>query len=206
MKFEIKKLQEDCPVMIAKIPDLIMKEIDVWVDESKKIKDHPLAELKAVENAGYVAAAAGIKHNSYQTSVPYNLIQQSFWLPWIIRLANKIFESKNFQLLSSVGHYDFYDLWTNFSYKGDDNPTHIHRGDLSGVIYYKNHDHPTYFDDYDIKYDGYDGTMVLFPSHVRHHVKEQLRDEERITIAFNMIGDFFLKNTKSDNIPNLQYQ
>jgi len=205
MNFQIEKLQENCPVYVIKIPDFIMEEIDVWVDESKKIKDHPLAELKAHENFGYIAGD-GKKHNSYQTSVPYNLIQQSFWLPWIIRLTNKIFESKNFQLLSNVGHYDFYDLWTNFSYKGDDNPSHCHRGDLSGVIYYKNHDHPTYFDEFDTNYSGTDGTMVLFPSHVRHHVKEQLRDEERITIAFNMIGDFFLKNTKSDNIPNLQYQ
>ena len=49
MNFEMKKLQKNCPVMIAKIPDLIMKEVDIWVEESKKIKDHPLAELKAHE-------------------------------------------------------------------------------------------------------------------------------------------------------------
>ena len=205
----MKKLQENCPVMIAKIPDLIMKEIDIWVEESKKIKDHPLAELKAHENVGYIAGD-GKKHNSFQTSVPYNLIQQSFWLPWVIRLANKIFGNnnslQNFSLLSSVGHFDFYDLWTNFSYKGDDNPSHDHRGNFSGVIYYKNHNHPTYFDDFDTNYSGTDGTMIIFPSDVQHHVKEQLRDEERITIAFNMIGPSFLKDTKSDDYLNLQYQ
>ena len=32
--------------MIVKIPDLIMKEIDIWVDECEKIKEHPYAELK----------------------------------------------------------------------------------------------------------------------------------------------------------------
>ena len=52
---EMKKLQDGCPVMVTCIPKLIMKEIDVWVKESKKFKDSPLAELKAHENVGYLA-------------------------------------------------------------------------------------------------------------------------------------------------------
>ena len=199
----MKKLQENCPIMIAKIPDLIMREIDVWVDECKKIKEHPYAELKAHENAGY-NDKDGKKHNSYQTSVPSTLVEQSFWLAWTIRLAAKNWGDgihREWQLRKTYGHFDGYDLWTNFSYKGDDNPTHGHSGSISGVIYYKNHDHATYFDDYDIKYDGCDGTMVLFPSDVRHHVKEQLLDEERITIAFNLNS----KN-KVENKSILQYQ
>tara|TARA_Y100000401_G_scaffold101477_1_gene91077 strand:- start:448 stop:1023 length:576 start_codon:yes stop_codon:yes gene_type:complete len=190
MNFEMKKLQRDCPVMIAKIPDLIMEEIDTWVEESKKIKDHPLAELKAHENYGYIGGD-GKKHNSYQTSVPSNLVEQSFWLAWTIRLIAENwgdgYHHREYQLSKNQGHFDGYDIWTNFSYKGDDNPTHSHSGSISGVIYYKNHDHATYFDDYNTKYDGYNGTMIMFPSAVRHHVKEQLLDEERITIAFNMI-------------------
>jgi len=204
MNFEMKKLQENCPVMITKIPDLIMKEIDIWVEKSKKIKDHPLAELKAHENIGYIAGD-GKKHNSYQTSVPSNLVEQSFWLAWTIRLIAENWGDRKhhriYRLLENHGHFDGYGVWTNFSYKGDDNPTHWHTGSISGVIYYKNHDHATYFDDYDIKYDGYDGTMVMFPSDVHHHVKEQLLDEERITIAFNVVNRNQLKNKS-----NLQYQ
>ena len=204
MNFEMKKLQENCPVMITKIPDLIMKEIDVWVEESKKIKDHPLAELKGHENYGYIAGD-GKKHNSYQTSVPSNLVEQSFWLAWTIRLIAENWGDsihRGWRLRKNSGHFDGYDLWINFSYKGDDNPSHTHTGSISGVIYYKNHDHATFFNDYDIKYDGYDGTMVLFPSDVRHHVKEQLLDEERITIAFNVING----KERLINKSNLQYQ
>ena len=201
----MKKLQDNCPVMIVKIPDLIMKEIDVWVDECKKIKEHPYAELKAHENVGY-NDKDGKKHNSYQTSVPRNLIEQSFWLAWTIRLITENwgdgYYHREYQLGTNHGHFDGYDIWINFSYKGDDNPTHFHSGSISGVIYYKNHDHATYFDDYDIKYGGYDGTMVLFPSCVRHHVKEQLLDEERITIAFNAIKHKNQVKNKTD----LQYQ
>jgi len=206
MNFEMKKLQKNCPIMIAEIPNLIMKEIDIWVEESKKIKDHPLAELKAHENVGYIAED-GKKHNSFQTSVPVNLVEQSFWLAWTIRLITENwgdgYHHREYLLRKYHGHFDGYDIWTNFSYKGDDNPTHCHAGSISGVIYYKNHNHATYFDDYDIKYDGYDGTMVLFPSDVRHHVKEQLQDEERITIAFNMIVTSFQKDASSSY---LQYQ
>ena len=43
-------------------------------------------------------------------------------------------------------------------------------GDLSAVIYYKNHDHPTFFNDYDVSYKGVNGTMILFPSDTLHHV------------------------------------
>ena len=44
-----------CPVMVSKIPKQIQKELDVWVKESKKFKNSPLAALKAHENVGYLS-------------------------------------------------------------------------------------------------------------------------------------------------------
>ena len=187
---EMKKLQDGCPVMIAKIPKPILKEIDVWVKESKKIKNHPLAELKAHENVGYRYAGIGKKHNSFQCSISPTLIEQSFWFPWVLRLTAKYWGAekihRNFELRRWHGHFDGYDVWTNFAYKGDDNPRHNHKGFLSGVIYYQNHNHPTFFDEYDCAYAGDNGTMVMFPSQVLHHVKEQTSSKERITLAFNI--------------------
>ena len=52
------------PVLIFGIPPQIQKELDVWVKESRKFKDSPLAALKAHENVGYLASD-GKKHNSY---------------------------------------------------------------------------------------------------------------------------------------------
>ena len=42
---EMKKLVPGsaCPVMVIKIPPQIMKELDVWVNESKKFKNRPLS-------------------------------------------------------------------------------------------------------------------------------------------------------------------
>ena len=74
----MKKLKEDCPVMVIKIPPQIRREIDVWVNEGRKFKSSPLAALKAHENVGYMAAD-GKKHNSYQCSISPHLIEQSFW-------------------------------------------------------------------------------------------------------------------------------
>ena len=183
----MKKLRDGCPVMVAKIPPQIMKELDVWVKESRKFKDSPLASLKAHENVGYLAND-GERHNSYQTSISPHLIEKSFWLAWVLRMTVKYwgFEHRQFKLRKWDGHFDGYDIWTNFAYKGDDNPQHNHAGMLSGVIYYKNHKHPTIFDEYGIAYEGLDGTMVMFPSNVFHHVEPQTSSEERITLAFNI--------------------
>ena len=189
---EMKKLHpgSTCPVMVTKIPPQILKEIDVWVNESKKFKNSPLAQLKAHENVGYLSMD-GKAHNSYQCSISPHLIEQSFWLAWVLRLTAKYWGmgkgNRHFKIRSWSGHFDGYDIWTNFAYKGDDNPTHNHAGFLSGVIYYKNHDHPTIFDQHNCAYAGEDGTMVMFPSSTLHHVEPQTVNKERITLAFNIL-------------------
>ena len=187
---EVKKLKEGCPIMVAKIPQLIIKELDVWVKESRKSKDHPLAELKAHENIGYLAGD-GKAHNSYQTSIPPRLIEESYWLEWVLRLSAKHYgmgrNHRHFKVRSWSGHFDGYDVWTNFAYKGEDNPLHSHAGFLSGVIYYKNHNHPTVFDAHGCAYEGKDGTMVMFPANTWHHVEPQHQNKERITLAFNIV-------------------
>ena len=187
---ESRRLAEGCPVLIFDIPKQIQKELDVWVNESKKLKNSPLAALKAHENVGYLSAD-GKKHNSYQCSISPNLIEQSFWLAWVLRLTQKYWGMgkvhRAFSIRKWEGHFDGYDIWTNFAYKGDDNPTHNHAGFLSGVIYYKNHGHPTLFDQYGCAYEGKDGTMVMFPAGVYHHVNPQTANKERITLAFNII-------------------
>ena len=85
---ESKRLAEGCPVLLFDIPKQIQKELDVWVNESKKFKNSSLAELKAHENIGYLAGD-GRAHNSYQTSIPPRLIEESYWLAWVLRLSAK---------------------------------------------------------------------------------------------------------------------
>ncbi len=190
---EMQKLipGSSCPVMVTKIPKPIMSEIKQWVDYSNKTKNHPLSALKAHENIGYKFLGSGKAHNSYQCSISPHLIDQSFWLGWVLRLSAKYWGAgkshRLFKLRSWNGHFDGYDIWTNFAYKGDNNPRHDHAGFLSGVMYYKNHKHPTIFDEYNCAYEGLDGTMCMWPSQVVHHVEEQTANKERITLAFNIM-------------------
>ena len=184
------RLVEGCPVLVFNIPKQIQKELDVWVKESRQFKNSPLAALKAHENVGYLSSD-GKKHNSYQCSISPNLVDSSFWLAWVLRLSAKYWgmgkDNRYFKLRKWNGHFDGYDIWTNFAYQGDDNPSHNHAGLLSGVIYYKNHTHPTIFAEYGVAYEGFDGTMVMFPSKVLHHVEPQTVNTERITLAFNIV-------------------
>ena len=55
------------------------------------------------------------------------------------------------------------------------------------MIYYKNHKHPTVFDEYGCAYEGLDGTMVMFPARTLHHVEPHTVNKERINLAFNIV-------------------
>jgi len=198
----MKRLKAGCPVLIFDIPRPIRKEIDEFIRASRKIKNHPLATLKAHENVGYKHPSSdGEVFNTFQCSVPVNLIEQSFWLAWVVRLSGHYWgmdkDHKHYKLRSWKGHFDGYDMWTNFAYKGDSNPTHNHAGFLSGVIYYKNHGHPTHFPEYGVTYEGKDGTMVMFPSKTLHFVEEQTANKERITLAFNIVPFILGDNNRS---------
>ena len=185
-QFEFEPLVEGAPILVCKLPKPIIKELNVWERECRKIKDHPLGYLKGHENAGY---GQETNYNSYQCSIPPRLIEESYWLAYTMRLCNSIFGEthRKFCLRKYDGHFDGYDIWANFAYKGNKNPIHNHFGLVSGVIYQKNHNHPTHFPDYNTKYEGTNGTMIVFPSNTPHYVEPQESRKERITFAFNII-------------------
>jgi len=185
--FDVKQLLQNVPIFGLKIPDEIVLEIDIWVHEAKKIKSHPLYYLKAHENIGY-NPLSNKKHNAYQCSISPSLIENSFWLAYTLRACSHIFggDHRNYKIRKWDGHFDGYDIWANFAYIGNENPTHCHSGNISGVIYYQNHNHPTIFPDYNLQYTGDNKTMLLFPSSTYHRVDPQKKDEERITLAFNI--------------------
>jgi len=164
-----------------KLPSSIIDELDQWKYECDKIKNHPLGYLKSHDNFG-------TKSNSFQVSVPSYLIEKSYWLPFTLRSCAQIFKKnhRNYFLRKWDGHFDGYDIWINYSYKGNYNPSHTHAGVLSGVIYHSSTDNPTFFDNSKIKFKGVKGDMVLFSSNLEHKVLEQKENHERITFAFNL--------------------
>jgi len=168
------------------IPDIIWDELLQLTLEAKKIKSHPLSQLKCHYNAG---------KNSYQISVNQRLFEESFLYPYIIFAGQKYLSmmqgvschslTRKVGIRQYTGHYDGYDFWFNFSEIGDINPPHRHAGSLSAVIYISNtQDLPTIFDG-GFEYNGISKEMLIFPSNLQHQVPENTIGE-RITASFNL--------------------
>ncbi len=176
----MKFIELNKEIFLCQMPEEIVQEIEEWKIACDKIKNHKLSFLKSHENIGTLT-------NAYQCSVPYNIIKNSFWLPYCLRMSSNIFkvEHRELSIREWVGHFDAMDVWINYSYKGNYNPRHTHTGFLSGVIYLQNEDY-THFTNLDFKYKGNKGDMIIFPSSTPHEVKKQEKDYERITFAFNV--------------------
>jgi hypothetical protein len=183
------------PVLVAKMPESILNELIFISEEYRKIKEHKLSFLYEHCNIGL---------NTFQISVSKPDFQKSFTFPYLISLGQfYLFATKNISFTDShrnvlirenLNHYDGYDFWINYTNKGDENPSHIHAGDFSGVIYVKNTETtPTIFDN-EVKFPGKPGEIVIFPSWLEHGVEKKEDDSERITMSFNLYLELYFKN------------
>ena len=193
---KLERVNERSPIMKASMPKEILTEVRDWIKECRKIKDHPLSELKAHRNVGYMYEGVGPKHNTFQCSIPFRLVEESFWLMWILKLVAKHYgqgkDYRSFRIRnpSGVSYDDEYGIWANFSYKGDDNPVHSHKtsdGFLSGVMYVYNDGQPTLFPQSSTSVDAKEGNLYLWPCEYPHYVEKKNTRKERVSIAFNIV-------------------
>ena len=176
-------------IIKVKMPDPIFDEVKGWIEPCRSVKDNEYAELLNHHNVG-------TGHNSYQTAVPRRLIDNSFFFGYLLNLGQLYLHAVNspikdnprvVHLRNYPGHYDGYDIWVNFTYKGDDNPEHNHAGSLSGIIYIKDEDcQPTNFPSIDYIHKPKEGEILLFQSHLMHSVDVKETESERITGSFNL--------------------
>ena len=176
-------------IISTQLPEKIYQEVLSWVEPCRAIKDDDYAELLNHYNVG-------TGHNSYQTAIPRKFIDNTFFFGYLLNFGRIYLNASNLnnssnprpvQLRNYTGHYDGYDIWMNFSYKGDDNPLHNHAGSLSGIIYIKNPDNePTNFPTIDYVHEPKEGEIILFPSYLQHSVDVKETDSERITSSFNL--------------------
>ena len=176
-------------IVRVKMPDRIFDEVKGWIEPCREIKDDEYAELLNHYNVG-------TGHNSYQTAIPRRLIDNSFFFGYLLHLGQLYMkvsntpgseERRKVHLRSYPGHFDGYDIWMNFTYKGDDNPEHNHAGSLSGIIYIKDEDcQKTNFPTINYVHEPEEGEILIFPSHLRHSVDVKETESERITSSFNL--------------------
>ena len=183
---QLADINKETKIFKTVIPDIIWDELLQLTLEAKKVKSHPLSQLKCHYNAG---------KNSYQISVNQRLFEESFLYPYIIFAGQKYLSmmqgvschslTRKVGIRQYTGHYDGYDFWFNFSEIGDVNPPHRHSGSLSAVIYISNtQDLPTIFEG-GFEYNGISKEMLIFPSNLQHQVAENTIGE-RITASFNL--------------------
>ena len=189
--FDDVKLIGQTPNLIIKVkmPDPIFDEVKGWIEPCRSVKDNEYAELLNHHNVG-------TGHNSYQTAVPRRLIDNSFFFGYLLNLGQLYLHAVNspikdnpraVHLRNYPGHYDGYDVWVNFTYKGDDNPEHNHAGSLSGIIYIKDEDcQPTNFPSIDYIHKPKEGEILLFQSHLMHSVDVKETESEKIIGSFNL--------------------
>ena len=174
-------------ILRTQIPPKIFEDVKSWVEPCRAIKDDEYSALLVHDATGY---------NTYQTSIPRRFIDNSFFLGYLIR-AGELYlhvtnsgvntvEDRKVHLRSYPGHFDGYDIWMNFTYKGDSNPLHNHPGSISGIIYVKDEKQPTFFPELNYSHQPTVGEMILFRSDQEHYVEEKLTEGERISISFNL--------------------
>ena len=176
-------------IVRVKMPDRIFDEVKGWIEPCREIKDDEYRELLNHHNVG-------TGHNSYQTAIPRRLIDNSFFFGYLLHLGQLYMkvsntpgseERRKVHLRSYPGHFDGYDIWMNFTYKGDDNPEHNHAGSLSGIIYIKDEDcQKTNFPTINYVHEPEEGEILIFQSHLIHSVDVKETESERITSSFNL--------------------
>ena len=183
-----KDVKEISPLILKhKMPSLIYKELTKCLKHTANIKKNKLSCLLEHVNAG---------ENSYQVSLPFNLIEGSFLQAYIIHLGEYYrckYENLSFKqvrrtvrMRKNGDHFDSYDLWVNYTKKGAKNKWHCHAGSLSGVIYYTDcKGSPTCFEG-GFSYKGKKGEIIIFPNTYSHKVNPHMNKSERITLSYNL--------------------
>jgi len=192
LKSIYKDVQKISPFILKhRLPSMVYKEVQTCIKHTDKIRKNKLACLLEHHNFG---------KNSYQVSLPFNLLEGSFFQAYLILLGEYYrccYEKLSFKntrrtvrLRKNENHFDSYDVWVNYTEQGSVNNKHSHQGNLSGVIYYTDcNNSPTCFEN-GFSYKGGKGDIIMFPANTGHYVPEYNKKKSRITISYNL---YFIK-------------
>lgn len=197
-----------CFLLKHQVPSIVFTALETYIEDCKT----KLSDDQFVDENNFSDYLAG--KNSYQIKLKKEFCINSNLDSYLLSIGE--FYLKNMQV--SVTNYRTGTSWINYSYKGDYNPLHLHDSLLSGVIYIKQddtiteemrsesnfrsmHSNPgsTHFV-YDLKNNPLNkftyvnnfkkGELIMFPSWLSHWVNPFNCEGERITVAFNLLGDY----------------
>ena len=174
-------------VLKATIPDEIWKDVVMLKEKVDEIRRHPYHWLLRHTNSG---------RNKYQFTVPSSQFHETFLYAYILYLGQYYLLRRHDILIkhsmrkvkfrNNSDHFDGYDLWVNYTTKGDWNDKHTHGGKLSGVIYYENTEKIATEFQGGLSIYGKPKEIVMFPAQLTHWVAKQEEDYERVAMAYNL--------------------
>ena len=86
-------------IMKVQLPDKIFDEVKSWIEPCRAIKDDDYGILLNHRNVG-------TGHNSYQTGIPKKYIDNSFFLGYVINLAELYLKTTNHPNRGPLGDYN----------------------------------------------------------------------------------------------------
>ena len=186
-------------------------------EPDEKIKSHCLKLREEFPESQIISNVKGWQSGSFETQTDTGTIKSPHYTernfePIITSKLYKLFDETINTVIN--GQVRIFNYWININGKGAYNLQHNHpQSHLSGVYYVScpkdsgviTFENPWNFMGFDelssytdefrinnaqhksIYIEPKDGLLIVFPSHLRHAVPENKSDEERISIAFNLI-------------------
>lgn len=198
-------------ILKHKVPDFIFAKL---CEKSIELKSEILSDNKFLGDNDFSNNLAG--RNTYQIKIEETFLYQIEAKSYLLSLGDYYIQNQNLKInMMQLGS-----CWYNYSYAGDFNPIHKHDSLLSGVIYISQSDlinQEMNSDDYNFRkitsipaatHFVYDlnankfnhnhhihkpvvGEILIFPSWLTHYVNPFMSTGERVTLAFNIIGEIF---------------
>ena len=148
---------------------LFEKEVLAWADKDKGVKRTNMNGWHS-------------QTNMHEIPVFKPLVDELF------KMQNEVFQEEWLESEPHMGN-----MWANINPPGGYNSPHLHpNSHYSGVYYIKAPEGggDITFPQLKQKVTPKDNMMILFDGHTRHGVTENLSDEERIAVSFNVKEDF----------------
>jgi len=194
-----------------KVPDFIFTKL---CEKSNYLKGIISSNDKSIEINDFSNYLAG--ENTHQIKIDESFLQEIEAKSYLLSLGEYYVHNQNLKINTiSLGS-----SWFNYAYAGDYNPFHKHDSLLSGVIYIYQSDTineeiessesnfrkktsipaATHFV-YDLNSNQFNynhhihkpiiGELLIFPSWLTHYVNPFVSKGERITMAFNILGEVY---------------
>lgn len=169
---------------------MILDELTVRADDCKVlISKYPYSHVDNKKIAEYILSY-GDKQN-YATNVKAQMTSWDITSPEIEKIKKWVLKNLiSMRLSNPLAPFEFSCVWGSVMRKNDYVVLHDHAPAYMSFVYYvktSEDSSPLCFLTSELRIKPEEGTMILFPAHLKHFVPRQKFLDERISLAGNII-------------------